>query len=212
MTLVHDIVAHGTPRNWVLVLHGLGDSKEGWKPVADYLRGPDTGWIFAQAPDAYYDGWSWFDLRLPDPNPDPTTVTRSANLVRALLADLETSRGIRCEDLTLMGFSQGCLLTLEVALTHARRFRGVVGISGWIHRLAEYPGLFGAAARQQRILMTHGLYDPVIPIALTRPQAKTLQGLGLDLTWREYAKAHSLDPEREIGDLRTFLNSPAPSA
>jgi len=40
--LVHDIVATGTPTRWVMVLHGLGDSKEGWKPVADYLALPSA--------------------------------------------------------------------------------------------------------------------------------------------------------------------------
>lgn len=205
--LIHDIIAEGAPTKWVLVLHGLGDSKQGWKPVADYLRAPGTGWIFAQAPDAYYDGWSWFDLKLPDPRPDPYTVTRSVKLLRGLLDHLEASRGIRREDLIVMGFSQGCLMALEIGLTDDRRFAGIVGISGWVHRLEDYPAAFGAAARQQRILMTHGTFDEVIPIELTRPQAKRLTALGLDLTWREYDKPHGLDPEHEIGDLRNFLAS-----
>ena len=207
--LVHDIVAQGTSSAWVLVLHGLGDSKQGWKPVADYLRAPGTGWIFVQAPDAYYDGWSWFDLQLPDPRPDQATVARSLTLLRELLTHLETTRGIRAENLALMGFSQGCLMALELALTHARRFAGVVGISGWVNRLAEYPAAFGAASRQQRILMTHGTADQVIPIAVTRPQARQLQQLGLDLTWREFAKAHGIDPDEEIGVIRDFLKQAA---
>ena len=204
--LVHDLVAHGKPTAWVLMLHGLGDSKQGWKPVADYLRTPGTGWIFVQAPDAYYDGWSWFDLQLPDPRPDQATVARSLALLRELLIHLETNHGIRAENLALMGFSQGCLMALELALTHARRFAGVVGISGWVNRLVDYPEAFGAAARQQRILMTHGTADQVIPIAMTRPQAQQLRQLGLDLTWREFAKPHGLDPDEEIGTIRGFLS------
>ena len=203
--LVHDIVAQGSPNAWVLVLHGLGDSKQGWKPVADYLRAPGTGWIFVQAPDAYYDGWSWFDLQLPDPRPDQVTVARSLKQLRELLTHLETTRGIRAEHLTLMGFSQGCLMALEVALTHASCFAGVIGISGWVNRLTDYPQAFGAAARQQHILMTHGDADQVIPIAVTRPQARHLQRLGLDLTWREFTKPHGLDPDEEIGVIRDFL-------
>lgn len=205
MTLVHDVIASGAPKRWVMMLHGLGDSKEGWKPVAEYLTLADTGWIFVQAPDCYYDGWSWFDLRLPDPRPDLTTVHRSRDLLRALLVELETTRGIRCEDLTLMGFSQGCLMTMAVALTHDRPFAGVVGVSGWVAEIEGYPTAFGAAIDRQRILMTHGTADPVIPITVTRPQAARLQALGLDLTWREYPKAHGLDTETEITDMRAFI-------
>jgi phospholipase/carboxylesterase len=210
--LVHDLVASGTPTRWVMVLHGLGDSKEGWKPVADYLALPATGWIFVQAPDCYYDGWSWFDLRLPDPLPDYTQVLRSRTRLRELLTHLEATRGIACENLTLMGFSQGCLMTMEVGLTHERPFAGLVGISGWVANIEAYPRAFGAAADRQRILMTHGTADQVIPIAVTRPQAHRLQGLGLDLTWREYAKAHGLDTESELGEIRDFIlgANPAP--
>ena len=203
--LVHDMIVSGTPARWVMVLHGLGDSKEGWKPVAEYLALPDTGWIFVQAPDCYYDGWSWFDLRLPDPRPDLSQVVRSRTRLRELLTHLESTRGIACEQLTLMGFSQGCLMTMAVGLTHERAFAGLVGISGWVADIDTYPGAFGAAADRQRILMTHGTADAVIPIEVTRPQALRLQGLGLDLTWREYAKAHGLDTTHELGDLRKFI-------
>lgn len=203
--LMHDVLVTGTPSKWVMVLHGLGDSKDGWKPVADYLALPNTGWIFVQAPDCYHEGWSWFDLRLPDPRPDQTQVIRSRTRLRELLTHLETTREIRCEDLTLMGFSQGCLMAMAVGLTHDRPFAGVVGISGWVADLESYPAALGKAADQQRILMTHGDQDQVIPIAVTRPQVVRLQGLGLDLTWCEYQKAHGLDTERELGEVRAFL-------
>jgi len=203
--LVHDILATGTPARWVMVLHGLGDSKDGWKPIADHLAIPDTGWIFVQAPDCYHDGWSWFDLRLPDPRPDTTQVFRGRDRLRHLLNHLETTRGIRCEDLTLMGFSQGCLMTMAVGLTHARPFAGLIGISGWICDSESYPAAFGPAADQQRILMTHGTHDEVIPIEVTRPQAARLQGLGLDLTWQEYEKAHNLDPNEELKVIKSFI-------
>jgi phospholipase/carboxylesterase len=129
-----------------------------------------------------------------------------------LLTHLEATRGIACENLTLMGFSQGCLMTMEVGLTHERPFAGLVGISGWVANIEAYPRAFGAAADRQRILMTHGTADQVIPIAVTRPQAHRLQGLGLDLTWREYAKAHGLDTESELGEIRDFIlgANPAP--
>ncbi len=194
-------------RRWILMLHGLGDSKQGWKPVAEHLALPATGWIFAQAPDAYGPGWSWFDLRLPDPFPDLRGVHRSRDLVRELLDHLERQHGIPCEQLVLMGFSQGCLMAMEVGLTHDRRFAGLVGISGWIANLASYPGAFGAAADQQHILLTHGSADPVIPLSVTQPQAKRLQSLGLDVEWHEFNKAHHLDEDDEIPLLRSFLSS-----
>jgi phospholipase/carboxylesterase len=203
--LRYDVIAPADATRWILVLHGLGDSKEGWKPIADELDLPDTGWIFAQAPDAYYDGWSWFDLQLPDTAPDLYTVHRSRDQLRILLSHLAQTRGITADQLFLMGFSQGCLMTMAVALTHPESFAGVIGISGWIAELESYPAAFGTAAKAQRILMTHGTQDQVIPISLTRPQATALRQLGLNLTWREYRKPHGVDPVQELPDIRAFL-------
>lgn len=204
--LIHDVLApRGAARGWALVLHGLGDSKQGWKDVAPMLGLDGWGFIFAQAPDPYGPGWSWFDLTLPDTRPDPAGVARSTGLLLDLLAHLQASRGIAPADLALIGFSQGCLMALELALTGPHVFRGVVAISGWVNGLERFPAGLGAAARSQRVLMTHGSWDPVIPIDLTRPQAARLKALGLAVTWAEYPKDHGLDPETELADIRAFL-------
>ena len=190
----------------LLVLHGLGDSRHGWKAVAPMLGLDGVGWIFVEAPDRYFDGFSWFGLALPDLKPVAADVLRSRALLRELLEHLERERGIPCERIALLGFSQGCLMTMDLALRHERRFAGVVGLSGWVAFIDEYPAAFGAAARAQHILMAHGDADPVVPISATRPQAQRLKELDLDLTWCEYpGLEHGLDPEDELEDLRAFL-------
>ena len=59
-------------------------------------------------------------------------VRASAEALRGLLAHLEEAHRIPAERLFIMGFSQGCLMTLELGLTHHRRFAGLIGISGWV--------------------------------------------------------------------------------
>lgn len=208
--LGYDLVPAPPQGAAVLVLHGLGDSRHGWKPLAGELDLPGLGWIFAEAPDPYGGGWSWFDLQLPDLRPQGADVRRSRALLRELLEHLERDRGLPCERLHLLGFSQGCLMALDLALRHPRPFASVSALSGWVAFLDEYPGAFGAAARAQRILMTHGLHDPVVPIEAVRPQARHLQALGLALDWREYGKAHHLDPEEELPALRAHIAQPLP--
>jgi phospholipase/carboxylesterase len=200
MSLVYDVVGRGS--RWVVVLHGLGDSKEGWKPVAPMLGLDDVGWIFVQAPDPYGPGWAWFDLSLDKPRVDRAGVERSRAALLDLLATLESERGIPCERIILMGFSQGCLMALDVALRHPRRFAAVVGLSGWVFDEQAYPAALGVP---QRIFQAHGRFDGVIPVEMARPQAQRLQALGVDLTWAEYDVDHGLDPDEEVTDLRAFL-------
>jgi phospholipase/carboxylesterase len=205
--LIHDVIpASGGP--WHLMLHGLGDTRNGWKEVAPLIAPPGAGWIFVQAPDSHGPGWSWFNIDWSTANPDVAGVARSRGQLIALLEHLEKTQGIRTEDLRLVGFSQGCLMAMELALTYDRLFAGVAGISGWIGGLDRFPAGLSPVARQQRILMTHGRWDDVLPIAATRPQVAKLKTMGLHLDWREYDKDHGLDPEHEVEDLRTFLTAP----
>jgi phospholipase/carboxylesterase len=187
-----------------LVLHGLGDSKDGWKPLAVELGVPELGWCFAQAPLPYYGGWSWFEI-FGNFSVDDQQVRESRKKLTALIDHLLKTLGIPSERLFLMGFSQGCLMVLDQALRTDHCFAGVIGISGFMTMMDEYPAAFGSAMKQQQVLMTHGLYDGVIPITATRRIKDRLLALGVPLDWREYAKDHSVDPLRELGDLRAFL-------
>ncbi len=210
--LAYDLTPAQPGQPTAVVLHGLGDSKDGWKPVAPMLGLPGWGFCFVQAPDAYYDGWSWFDLDLDGRmRVDADGVSRSHRELLALLTHLEKAHGLPCERLALIGFSQGCLMALETALRHPRAFLAVVAISGWLHREADWPAQLGAAAKAQRILCTHGLDDDVVPIALARPRIALLKSLGLDVLWAEYAKAHGLDPDEELADIRRHLLDAAAS-
>jgi phospholipase/carboxylesterase len=187
-----------------LILHGLGDNRLGWIPVVPMLDLPELGFAVADAPIPYGDGWSWFDIR-PDWSIDDDQVRESRKLLGELIMHLLETLGIASDRLFLMGFSQGSLMVLDTALRWPTRFAGVVGISGFLTMLDEYPAALGAAARSQRILMTHGRHDGMIPIARVRPQKDALLALGLGVEWREYDKDHGLDPVDEIRDIREFL-------
>lgn len=205
--LVHDLVPPAKPSAEAchcLVLHGLGDSLAGWRPVADEIDLPQLGWCFAQAPLPYYGGWSWFDIA-GDFSVDDDQVRESRGELTRLIDHLLATLAIPSERLFLMGFSQGCLMVLDQALRSPRRFAGVVGISGFMTMLDEFPAAFGPVVKEQHVLMTHGLYDGLIPITATRRIKDRLLALGVPLDWREYAKDHGIDPVRELADIRAFL-------
>lgn len=213
--LNHEIVPPRAPArgprggHHALVLHGLGDSLHGWKGAAPVLALDELGWVFVDAPIEYYGGFSWFgiDLGGSAPRVDLDEFADSRAKLEELIGHLLGRLGIGPDRLFLVGFSQGCAMALDVALRSAEPFAGVVGISGFIPTLADYPAAFGAAAKRQRALLTHGRWDDVIPIDWARMQAERLRALGVEAEWREYDKPHSLDPEREIADIRSWLRA-----
>ena len=205
--LAYDVMPPTVPGGlpwYCLILHGLGDSRHGWQPVAPMLSLPQLGFVFAEAPNPYHDGFSWFDIS-PAFAPDPDQVRSSRAALVRLIDHLLDELDLPSERLFILGFSQGCLMTLDVGLRSPRRFAGLVGISGFMCLLEEFPAAFTPATRQQQVLLTHGRSDPLIPIAHTRAQKDRLAALGVALTWREYGKGHTLDVPRELDDIRAWL-------
>jgi phospholipase/carboxylesterase len=187
-------------RRLMVMLHGLGDSIEGYRWLPEAMNLPWLNYLLVNAPFDYYGGYAWFDL-----NDIVPGVQRSRKLLFELLDDLHV-RGFPPEQITFGGFSQGCLMAIDVGLRYPHRFAGIVGISGWVNEpeklLKELPPM----ARQQRLLMTHGTGDPLLPIDQVRPQIPLLKAAGISVEWREFAKVHTMI-EEEIVLIRDFVSA-----
>ena len=187
-------------RRLMVVLHGLGDSIDGYRWLPSALGLPWMNYILVNAPDPYFGGWSWYDFA-GDPAPG---VERSRLLLAGLLDDLR-SKNFPTEQTTLFGFSQGCLIALETGLTCPHRLAGLVGISGYSHDPEGLIKEMPAVAREQRFLVTHGTQDPMIPIKPVRQQIELFRAAGLRIEWREFVKAHTIAGEDELKVIRDFV-------
>jgi phospholipase/carboxylesterase len=192
--------AESSSRRLLVMLHGLGDSPAGWHWLPDALKLPWLNYLLVQAPDRYYDGWSWFDY----PGDVAPGVHRSRKLLFELLDDLR-AKNFPADQITLGGFSQGCLLALETGLRYPHRLAGIVGISGWVFEIENLLRDLTPLAKTQRLLATHGPFDPILPFAEVRDQVHRLQAAGLNITWREFPKEHTIHGEEEIAAIREFI-------
>jgi phospholipase/carboxylesterase len=191
----------GTNRARLLVLHGLGDSLHGWSWLPDELRLPWLSYRLVNAPDSYFGGFSWYDLQ----GDQGVGIRRSRQLLTELI-DAELATGRPPERLGLLGFSQGCVMTFDAGWRHPARLGALVGISGYVFEEAALLAELGPHAREVPALFTHGTRDPIIPLAPVREQVRLLQSAGLDLTWQEFDKAHTIAGTVEIERIRDFLN------
>lgn len=187
-------------RRLMVMLHGLGDSIEGYRWLPEAMVLPWLNYLLVNAPDDYYGGYAWFDL-----NDIVPGVRRSRKLLFDLLDDLR-ARGFPMEQVTFGGFSQGSLMAVEVGLRYPHRFAGVVCISGWVCEPEKLLQELSPVAKQQRLLLTHGLGDPLLPIDQVRAQIPLLKAAGLNLAWREFEKPHTII-EEEISLVRDFVRA-----
>jgi phospholipase/carboxylesterase len=193
----------------LIMLHGLGDSLEGYRWFPEAMDLPWLNYLLVNAPDSYYGGFSWYDFA-GDIVPG---VARSRKSLSELM-DHYVRQGYPPSQITLGGFSQGCLMALEVGLRCSDRLAGIVGISGYVCEPEQLVRTLTPVARQQRLLMTHGTLDPMIPVAQVRQQVQLLKQAGLNLEWREFAKAHTIEGVAELEVIRSFVRAgyPAPGS
>jgi len=191
----------------MIMLHGLGDSVEGHRWLPEALNLPWLNYLLVNAPDEYYGGYSWYDFA-GDIAPG---VERSRKLLFTLL-DGQPARGFPIEQIVLGGFSQGSLMAIDVGLRYPHRFAGIVGISGYVCAPEQLVKELSPVAFQQRLLLTHGTLDPMIPFNKVREQINFLKSAGLHIEWHEFVKAHTIAGEPELAVIREFVRAGYASA
>ena len=129
---------------------------------------------------------------------------RSRRLLFDLL-DRQRADGFAPEQTFLFGFSQGCLMTVEIGLRYPHRLAGLIGISGYAHEPGSLVDEQSPVAAEQSFLITHGTADPLLPLARTRAQMEQLQAGGIRMQWEVFEKAHTIQGEAEVTVIRKFV-------
>jgi phospholipase/carboxylesterase len=189
-------------RRLMVMLHGLGDSMDGYRWLPEAMGFSWMNYLLVNAPDSYYEGYSWFDY----PNNIAPGILRSRKMIFGLLDDLR-AKGFPAEQITLAGFSQGCLMTIDVGLRYPHKFAGLVGISGWVFEIDKLQKELSPVAKEQRLLVTHGPFDEVIPFPPVREQIQMLKAAGLGIEWREFPKGHTIHGAEEVAAIREFVRA-----
>ncbi len=198
----------------IIVLHGLGADGNDFVPIAEELRLDPVGpvrFIFPHAPvrPVTINGGmamrAWYDLLQADlvRREDETGLRASRLDIEALIAR-ERQRGVPASRIVLMGFSQGCAMTLLTGLRHAERLAGLVGLSGYLPLADTTAAERAAASVALPVFLAHGRGDGVIPLSRATASRDVLQALGCVVEWHEYPMAHSVCPQ-EVADLNRWL-------
>lgn len=184
----------------MVVLHGLGDSIQGYTWLPSALALPAMNYLLVNAPDQYFGGYSWYDFT----GQQEAGIRRSRRMLFELL-DLQRREGFPTDQTTLFGFSQGCLMIWEMGFHYPHRFAGLVGVSGYAHEPEKAVSDFSPVAKEQRFLITHGRQDPMVPFNEVKIQVGVIQNLGLNVEWREFDKPHTIAGEEELDVIRDFV-------
>ncbi|HEY2599163.1 MAG TPA: alpha/beta hydrolase [Candidatus Dormibacteraeota bacterium] len=132
--------ALATARAAMILVHGRGASAADIMTLGAELMHPGVAYL---APQAAGNVWYPNPFTAPMESNEPY-LSSALEVLAALLATVEKS--VPANRVILLGFSQGACLTLEFAARHARRYGGVVGLSGGLigpdGTPRDYPGSF----------------------------------------------------------------------
>lgn len=185
----------------MILLHGRGATAEDILTIAAEVDEP--GWAYL-APQA--DGNAWY------PNPFTAPIESNEPYLSAALDAVSRVFAMATETrpaqrVVLLGFSQGACLALEWAARNARRFGGVVGLSGGLigpeGTPRDYPATFDATPA----FLGCSDVDPYIPKERVEEAAGVYTRLGANVTLRLYpGMGHLVGPE-EIAVIRELVGS-----
>jgi phospholipase/carboxylesterase len=200
--------AEGEATKALLVLHGWGANQHDLVPLAQSLKVENCHYFFPNAPcdvpgtGGMGKGWFTFPL-----NESSERERKASREILFTCLDEIQRKGFGCNQIVLLGFSQGGGMCLDLMLNWTMKVGSVVSLSGFL--------MDGEQIKERRSLPTdtpvfaaHGLYDPILPLERSKASVQILEECGFDLTWREYPMAHQIVPD-EIDDIRTFINRTA---
>jgi phospholipase/carboxylesterase len=186
----------GEPDGALVLLHGRGVDERDLYPLLDELD-PERR-LFGMTPGAPMTnvppgGRHWYIVERIG-YPDEQSFLASLEGLTGFLDDQLGDRGISWERTVIGGFSQGAAVACAVALGAGRpRAAGLLMMSGFYPRVRGWQ-MDPAAKNGMPAYVTHGVYDPVIPIEFGREANELLAEAGLDVTYREAQIPHSIDP------------------
>lgn len=196
----------------LLLLHGYGANEDDLFSLAPYL---DERFfvVSARAPISLrgMGGYAWFNLAFTPQGiaVDPTEVESARQTLHKFIGEIVNAYDCDPSAVYLVGFSQGAMMSLAIALTYPGTATAVVAMSGrltshTVELISDKDALIGLP-----VFVLHGTNDPVIPISQGRETSRLLSELPIDLTYREYDMGHEVSAEslEDITDwLREQLN------
>ena len=135
---------------------------------------------------------------------EPAGLTEARGQLTQALGELQLELGVPSGQLVLGGFSQGAMLSLDVALRTDLALLGVILWSGTLIAEPQWrPQL--PTRRGLPVLQSHGRQDPMLPYSIAATLRSQLTAAGLKVDWHEFTGGHEI-PLPVLQATSDFLN------
>jgi phospholipase/carboxylesterase len=152
-------------KNAIILLHGYGgDGKDISMLSLNWKRHmPNTVFICPNGHETCSinpSGYQWFDLTKDDPEYILEQSINAENKIQKFIHEIKKEFNLTNDKICLLGFSQGCMMSINVGLTSEKKFSCIVGFSG---KIIDHDNLKNRIKNSTDTLLIHGESDQIVP-------------------------------------------------
>lgn len=192
----------------LILLHGYGSNEADLFSFADDL--PAEYYVISvRAPhDMMYGSYAWYAINFDaDENKfsDLVQARESRDQISNFIDEIVEKYPINKQKVTLIGFSQGCILSYAVGVSYPEKVQRVVGMSGYFNTEIATDDFLKNNLSSLKIFASHGTMDQVVPIDWARKAKPTLEKYGVQMEYKEYPIGHGISPQN-FADFKSWLD------
>lgn len=182
----------------LIMLHGYGSDENDLFSFASELP-KELFIISARAPYSMMPfGNAWYTINFDAEKGkwnDNEQAIKSRDLIAAFIDEVLETYPVDKHNVTLLGFSQGTILSYAVALNYPEKVKNVIALSGYISTDMLPDSLSDKDFSNLDFYCSHGSVDQVIPVEWARKNAPFLKSLHIKHHYSEFPVGHGVSPQ-----------------
>ncbi|MBP1841118.1 alpha/beta hydrolase [Formosa algae] len=191
----------------LIMFHGYGSDENDLFSFASEL--PEELFIISvRAPFAMQPyGNAWYAINFDEENgkwSDDEQAKTSRDLIATFIDEAVANYPVNKDSITLLGFSQGSILSYAVALTYPEKVNNIIALSGYVNSEIIPVNSNTEDYKHLNFFCSHGSVDQVIPVDWARKTPGILEKLGIKHVYHEYPVGHGVAPQN-FHDFKTWL-------
>jgi len=179
----------------LILLHGYGSNEDDLFSFAPYLPEEYTVLSFRAPIALSFGGYAWSNIHEHQEN--KYTVIQEANeslmLIEESIKLSITKFSLDKKDISLIGFSQGCVLSWAMAINKPNIIRRAIALSGYI--VPELLEVSVDKINNLLIFNSHGISDQIIPVNKARESYNLIKKNNPKIMYKEYNEGHGINQD-----------------
>lgn len=182
----------------IIMLHGYGSDENDLFSFASELS-DELFIISVKAPYSMQPyGNAWYAINFDSEKgkwSDNEQAIQSRDLIAKFIEEACKTYPVNSNNVTLLGFSQGTILSYAVALTYPSKIKNVIALSGYINTDIIPEVLDKDKLLNLDFYCSHGSVDQVIPVEWARQSPKFLESISVKHQYEEFPVGHGVAPQ-----------------